>query len=48
MLDWEIATLGEPIADLAYTINAWAEPADVPGGSDAPTAHCPGSRPAPN
>jgi aminoglycoside phosphotransferase (APT) family kinase protein len=38
VLDWEIATLGEPIADLAYTINAWAEPADFPGGSDAPTA----------
>ena len=31
VLDWEIATLGEPIADLAYTINAWAEPADFPG-----------------
>jgi len=38
VLDWEIATLGEPIADLAYTINAWAEPTDAPGGSDAPTS----------
>ena len=38
VLDWEIATLGEPIADLAYTVNAWAEPGDVTDGGDAPTA----------
>ena len=38
VLDWEIGTLGDPIADLAYTINAWAEPGDFVDGSDAPTA----------
>lgn len=39
VLDWEIATLGDPLADMAYSINAWVEPGD-PGvyGSDPPTA----------
>ena len=39
VLDWELATLGEPLADLAYTLNAWAEP-DEPGifADDPPTA----------
>ena len=39
VLDWEIATLGDPLADLAYSINAWIEPGD-PGvfGADPPTA----------
>ena len=38
-LDWEIATLGDPLADFAYSINAWVEPGD-PGvyGADPPTA----------
>ncbi len=26
VLDWEIATLGDPLADLGYAINAWGEP----------------------
>jgi aminoglycoside phosphotransferase (APT) family kinase protein len=29
VLDWEIATLGDPLADFAYALNAWAEPGDV-------------------
>jgi len=39
VLDWEIATLGDPLADFAYSINAWVEPGD-PGvyGADPPTA----------
>lgn len=39
VLDWEIATLGDPLADMAYSINAWVEPGD-PGvyGADPPTA----------
>lgn len=39
VLDWEIATLGDPLADFAYSLNAWVEPGD-PGvyGSDPPTA----------
>ncbi len=28
VLDWEIATLGDPLADFAYALNAWAEPTD--------------------
>ncbi len=26
VLDWEIATLGDPLADFAYALNAWGEP----------------------
>ena len=26
VVDWEISTLGDPLADLAYCINAWVEP----------------------
>ncbi len=26
VVDWEISTLGDPLADLAYALNAWAEP----------------------
>ena len=38
VLDWEIATLGDPLADLAYSINAWTEPGDrIADGVDAPT-----------
>ena len=28
VLDWEIGTLGDPLADFAYALNAWAEPED--------------------
>lgn len=39
VLDWEIATLGDPIADFAYSINAWIEPGDEGVyGADPPTA----------
>ncbi len=39
VLDWEIATLGDPLADFAYSINAWVEPGDAGVyGSDPPTA----------
>lgn len=30
VLDWEISTLGDPLADLAYALNQWAEPSDPP------------------
>ncbi len=33
VLDWEIATLGDPLADFAYALNAWGEP-----GSPSPLA----------
>ncbi len=39
VLDWEIATLGDPLADFAYSLNAWAEPSDpVAARGDAATA----------
>lgn len=30
VVDWEISTLGDPLADLAYAMNQWAEPGDPP------------------
>jgi aminoglycoside phosphotransferase (APT) family kinase protein len=35
VVDWEISTLGDPLADLAYALNQWAEPGDDREG--APT-----------
>jgi aminoglycoside phosphotransferase (APT) family kinase protein len=32
VLDWEISTLGDPMADFAYAINGWGDP-DVEGDS---------------
>lgn len=29
VLDWEIATLGDPLADFAYALNGWSDPDDV-------------------
>jgi len=28
VVDWEIATLGDPLADFAYSMNAWVQPDD--------------------
>ncbi|MBT4044069.1 MAG: phosphotransferase family protein [Rhodospirillaceae bacterium] len=28
VVDWEISTLGDPLADLAYALNQWADPGD--------------------
>jgi len=30
VLDWELCTLGDPLADLGYLLNNWAEPGDPP------------------
>lgn len=30
ILDWEMATLGDPISDLGYTLLYWTEPGDTP------------------
>lgn len=40
VLDWELCTLGDPLADVGYLMNAWASPDEVtPGkGDGAPTA----------
>jgi aminoglycoside phosphotransferase (APT) family kinase protein len=38
VVDWEISTLGDPLADLAYCINAWVEdPDEVASRVDPPT-----------
>jgi aminoglycoside phosphotransferase (APT) family kinase protein len=29
VVDWEISTLGDPLADLAYALNPWADPSDT-------------------
>ena len=36
VVDWEISTLGDPLADLAYALNAWSDPSDRV--APAPTA----------
>ncbi|MDA1076925.1 MAG: phosphotransferase family protein, partial [Proteobacteria bacterium] len=30
LLDWELCTLGDPLADVGYLLNAWVEPEDKP------------------
>ncbi len=42
VLDWEIATLGEPLADLAYVVNAWVGPNDELVDLRSPPTHLPG------
>ena len=38
VVDWEISTLGDPLADLAYALNTWIGPEDPPPVKpDAPT-----------
>jgi aminoglycoside phosphotransferase (APT) family kinase protein len=38
VVDWEICTLGDPLADLAYALNQWIEPGEGITGDVAPTA----------
>jgi aminoglycoside phosphotransferase (APT) family kinase protein len=39
VIDWEISTLGDPLADLAYTLNQWPQPDDeIPINDAAATA----------
>lgn len=42
IVDWEISTLGDPLADLAYLLNAWAAPDDVPPPTSTATSLAPG------
>jgi len=41
VLDWELCTLGDPMADLGYVMNTWADPSEeglaVPGTVTPPT-----------
>ena len=36
MLDWELCTLGDPLADVSYLLRSWAEPSDPPAGQHRP------------
>jgi len=39
MIDWEISTLGDPLADLGYALNQWPDPGDSrPISPDAATS----------
>ena len=39
IIDWEISTLGDPLADLAYCVNGWLEASDIiDDRAAAPTA----------
>ena len=42
VVDWEISTLGDPLADLAYAMNQWAEPGDAQGPRAVPPTSLPG------
>ena len=42
VVDWEISTLGDPLADLAYALNQWAEPGDPPPVRQRPPTSLPG------
>lgn len=37
VIDWEISTLGDAMADLAYAINAWGKPGEVSGRGVKPS-----------
>lgn len=34
IFDWEMATIGDPLADVGYLLNQWAPPRSVPGYED--------------
>lgn len=42
VLDWEIATLGDPLADFAYALNGWTEPEDTASISTQAATTAPG------
>lgn len=42
VVDWEISTLGDPLADLAYALNQWSEPTDPPSVRAVPPTTLPG------
>jgi aminoglycoside phosphotransferase (APT) family kinase protein len=37
VLDWELCTLGDPLADVGYLMNSWPEPGEA-GSESSPTA----------
>jgi aminoglycoside phosphotransferase (APT) family kinase protein len=42
VLDWEIATLGDPLVDLAYAVNGWVGPGDEKADLADPPTRRPG------
>src|SRR3954464_11064128 len=42
MLDWELCTLGDPLADVSYLLRSWAEPTDAPRASSDPASRAGG------
>ena len=38
LLDWELCTLGDPLADVGYLLNNWAEPGEAASDTSGPTA----------
>lgn len=43
VLDWEMATLGDPLMDLGTTLGYWAEAGDPPGLVSFGLTHVPGN-----
>jgi aminoglycoside phosphotransferase (APT) family kinase protein len=37
VLDWELCTLGDPLADVAYLANNWVQPGEADRWGDTPT-----------
>src|SRR5690606_21163751 len=42
VVDWEISTLGDPLADLAYALNQWSQPDDAVHLRQSPPTALPG------
>ena len=36
IFDWEMATIGDPLADVGYMLIHWTEPGDAPGQVQPP------------
>jgi aminoglycoside phosphotransferase (APT) family kinase protein len=45
ILDWEMATLGDPLADLGYLLNFWPEPGEASVTTASPLTQRPGFLP---
>ncbi len=37
VLDWELCTLGDAMADVGYLMNNWVSPGELPSGTSSPT-----------
>jgi aminoglycoside phosphotransferase (APT) family kinase protein len=42
VVDWEISTLGDPLADVAYALNSWVDPGDPVSPGTDPVTLAPG------